>query len=72
MSLRLGEWPSRSVSSTAKLLGLQLFEPVWQLRRLFDKSLRFLRRERGLDVYLNELTGEEVSVGLNREVVWEV
>jgi len=28
-----------------------------------DKSLRFMRRQDGLDVYLNELTGEEVFVG---------
>ncbi len=28
-----------------------------------DRSLRFLRHEDGLDVYLNELTGEEVFVG---------
>ena len=28
-----------------------------------DKSLNFVRRQDGLDVYLNELTGEEVFVG---------
>jgi hypothetical protein len=28
-----------------------------------DKSLKFLRHERGLDVYLNEVTGKEVFVG---------
>ena len=28
-----------------------------------DKSLRFLRHENGLDVYLNALTGTEVYVG---------
>jgi hypothetical protein len=28
-----------------------------------DKSLRFLRRERGMDVYLNLMTGQEVFVG---------
>jgi hypothetical protein len=28
-----------------------------------DKSLRFLRRDGGFDVYFNELTGEEVFVG---------
>jgi hypothetical protein len=28
-----------------------------------EKSLRFLRHEQGLDVYLNTLTGEEVYVG---------
>ena len=27
------------------------------------KSLKFLRREQGLNVYLNELTGQEVFVG---------
>lgn len=28
-----------------------------------DKSLRFLRHERGLDVYVNLLTGREVYIG---------
>jgi hypothetical protein len=28
-----------------------------------DRSLRFLRHENGVDVYLNELTGEEVFAG---------
>jgi hypothetical protein len=28
-----------------------------------DKSLKFLRREKGLDVYLNLLTGKEVYIG---------
>lgn len=32
-----------------------------------DKSLRFLRREGGLDVYFNELTGDEVFVGRTAE-----
>jgi len=28
-----------------------------------DKALKFLRHQSGLDVYLNELTGEEVFIG---------
>jgi hypothetical protein len=28
-----------------------------------DKSLRFLRREHGMDVYHNLMTGQEVFVG---------
>jgi hypothetical protein len=28
-----------------------------------DKSLTFLRREDGLDIYRNEVTGKEVYVG---------
>jgi hypothetical protein len=28
-----------------------------------QKSLRFLRREEGMDVYVNALTGKEVYVG---------
>ena len=32
-----------------------------------DKSLRFLRHEAGLDVYLNEVTGDEVFVGRTGE-----
>jgi len=35
------------------------FVPVGQE----DKSLKYLRHEHGLDVYLNELTGEEVFIG---------
>jgi hypothetical protein len=35
------------------------FAPEWAQ----DKSLKFLRHENGLDIYLNVLTGKEVLIG---------
>jgi hypothetical protein len=34
-----------------------------------DKSLEFLRREDGLDVYFNKLTGKEVYIGRTGETL---
>ena len=62
----------RAVGSTVKML---IFPDRWQyegsLSQTFgfvpgdhpEKSMKFLRRENNVDVYLNSLTGKEVYIG---------
>lgn len=74
--------PDRTIAA-CRLAGsgeLQLFTPEgWEYEAslsqtygfvpagLSDRSLRFLRRDGGVDVYLNVMTGKEVFIGRTRE-----